>query len=142
MRVHDRPFVRADGVRSRFQRSANVGDGGLARLGIQRTRLKHGVRSGRGQPFRQAFHLLSFGKLGIEQIFGRESPRRDEPAQPARCNSGNAVLDAVSVAQIGGLAIKQGYKTSTDIAEADQAEIERADKIRSWLVFGACQYSK
>jgi hypothetical protein len=41
--VHDRPFVRRDRVRAKFERGLQVLDGGLAGLRIERAGLKQNV---------------------------------------------------------------------------------------------------
>jgi len=133
MRMHDRSFVGADGVGSGLECGADVRDGRFAGPGVERTGFEQRVGPGANDPIGEAAGFLRFREVTLQNSLGAESLCRNEPSDAPSGESGDAVLDAVALAQVAGFAVKQPDEASTNIAESNQAEVEGADTRGSWL---------
>ncbi len=135
VRVYHRAFVGADGVRSRLERCAEVADGRLTCLRVQRTRFEQDVWLGCRQPLVKTRGPFRLGVIAVEQVVRDEPFGRNQPTEAARSNAGNLVGNTVLLAQIGGFPLEQSDQASTDSAESDQAKVEAADIRGGWLIY-------
>ena len=70
---------------------------------------------------------LRAGESCGQQLLGRESILRGQPAEPARAHTGNPPCYAVEVAEFLLFPLEECNEGPADIAEADDAEVVGPD---------------
>jgi hypothetical protein len=60
-------------------------------------------------------------------MFNVKTIRVGDPTQGAGGDSGDAVMDAVAISELGGAIGEQTDECPVDVAEAEEAEVEGAD---------------
>ncbi len=125
--VDDGAFVGGDGVGSVLERGADVVDGGLAVSTLRDVASKR--TSARAAASHSRNIIRSFNAEDAEDAEGSE--RKDvrnpsgigDPSQAARGDSGDAVGNAVVLAQFRGTVGEQADESPVDVAVAEEAEV-------------------
>lgn len=141
VRVNDRAFVGADGMRSVFERGADVIDRRQTGFDIKRRGFEEHVPTSRGKP-RLCLFVGGCGPRGLKPAFLRwlfgtaqaapfqiQTVGIGDPAQASRGDSGDAELNAVALAQFLGAVLEQPDQRPVDVAEAEEAEVVGTDEI-------------
>ena len=138
--VDDGAFVGGDGVGSVLEGGADVVDGGLAVGHVQGCGFEEDIGAGGGEPgtgVARDFLAGSQGRIRCRHFAGRsaratfvqiDSGGVGDPAQVARGDSGDAVGDAVALAEFLRAVFEQTDERPVDVAEAEKAEVVSADR--------------
>ena len=128
--VDDGAFVGGDGVGSVLECGADVVDGGLAVLHVERGGFEEDVGLGGGEPVADALLAKRSLRQDCRATDSHSDPRRLGSAiHPRRreATAGDAVGDAVAVAEFFGAVFEQADQSPVDVAEAEEAEVVGAD---------------
>ena len=75
---------------------------------------------------------MSLRKVASQQLLWIETIRRYQPAKAARCNPGDTADNPVAAADFLIFPLKQYNESLANLAEANDAEVIRADCRFSW----------
>jgi len=107
VRMNDRPLIRRDGVSSMLKRRANVVDGRLAVVHVERSRFEKNISPGSRKPLTD---VVVWGgrprppkagsriRIQGQNCSGRQSGRIRNPPQPPRSHSRDAPGNSVTLA--------------------------------------------
>src|SRR5579875_119589 len=122
--MHNRALVGRDSVRAVFQGRADVVDGGLARLWIERSEFKEHVGPRSGKPFTYiAQRLRRCWQIARQQRRNVEAPRVGEPAQAPRRHAGQSPLYAVAPTQFWRLRQQMTGQRAPDVTKTQYTEV-------------------
>ena len=137
--VHDGALVGGDGVGSVLEGGADVGDGGLAVVHVEGGGFEEDVGLGGGEPGADVacdgtagariwsdFRLFA-GRSARATYIGIDSVWVGDPSQAAGGDAGDAVGNAVAVAEFLGAIFEKADEGPVDVAEAEEAEVVGAD---------------
>src|SRR5664280_3062356 len=105
----------------RLERRPHVSNRRLPGRGIEGTDLKKRVGPSHSQPLMHIASDLRVGEIRGQQLLGRESILRGQPAEPARAHTSNPPSYAVVVAEFLLFSLEECNEGPADIAEADDA---------------------
>jgi hypothetical protein len=132
--VYHGPFISCDGVCACFEGSANVIDGWLASLGVERCCLKEHIGLRCAQPLaniswrrRNVRKYIPTRRSRFTQNVRIESCRRRKPTQAARSDPGNPPLNTVALLEFPVPVLEQANERTIYIPESQQTEIVSGD---------------
>jgi hypothetical protein len=112
---------------------ADVVDGGLSGFDVEGSGFEEDIGAGCGEPLfhvcwlRLCFPAISGQECPLHAIVRIQAVRVRDPAQAAGGDSGDAIGDVVSLAELMLAVFEQANKRTVYVAEAEEAEVVSLD---------------